>query len=445
MTNNDTFYDIHLHAFNLSHPSFSAFLKRFKFKVSWLILGAFLSPLLFIPNVRRFVTKVANRTVSKVRNLLSVMETDIGSFFLVTENCLRERPNQLLTNQGIRIGDKTYRRVVLTPLMMDFGYKGKRKDTSIHYQPGEKPIVSQVVDVFNAIRKYRNSPYTKKLVEKYPFLEDGTARIIEIYPFLGLNTANYERKRLEEMLEKYFHGYQRNRVALAENAGNFNGDIERLKVNNFIGIKVYPPLGFDPWPDNPKLNQDTSSADSPINKVKYLYGYCSQRGIPITSHGGTSGFVAASPEEIKDFADISKWEKVLADFPYLKLNIAHFPANGRKFGILPPAEQDRLKTCIYLIKRYNNVYVDISCRADNYGYYRRLRKIINDIADIDVRKKVLERILFGSDFSINLLSLESYNAYLQIFSTTTEFDDEEKRLFCSVNPERFLFSGGEPV
>src|SRR4030042_2187924 len=189
MTDNDTFFDIHMHAFNLSHPSFTAFLKRFKFNVSWLILGAFLVWLLFIPSVRRFVTKVANRMVRKVRNLLSVMETDIGSFFLVTENCLREQPDQLLTNQGIKIGGKTYRRIVLTPLMMDFGYKGTKEDRTIHYQPGEKPIVSQVVDIFNAIRKYRTSPYTKKLVEKYPFLADGTERIIEIYPFLGLYHA----------------------------------------------------------------------------------------------------------------------------------------------------------------------------------------------------------------------------------------------------------------
>jgi hypothetical protein len=440
MTNQDTFYDIHMHAFNLSHPSFTAFLKRFKFRVFWLALGALLSPLLIIPWVPQLFVKFANRILRKVRNLLSVMETDIGSFFLITENCLRERPNQLLKNQSMEVGGTTYQRVVLTPLMMDFGFKGKRIDKTIHYQPGEKPIVSQVVDIFNAIKKYRNSGYTKKLVEKYPFLENGTERIIEIYPFLGLNTANYDRERLKEMLEKYFHDYQRKRIALSENAGKFDGDIEHLTVNYFAGIKVYPPLGFDPWPDDSESEKFPLAENCELVKAQYLYEYCSEKGIPITCHGSRGGFVAVNRKQLKDFTDISKWENVLAKYPSLILNIAHFPANGRKFGIFTPIEQDRLKSIMALVLKYEKVYVDFAMRGTSDKYYRQIRRIIDSIPDKNQREKLTERMLFGSDFSINLFSVDSYNQYIQVFSGTPHLTPDEKRLFCSVNPERFLFS-----
>jgi len=83
----DTFYDLHMHAFNLSHPYFRAFIKRFK--IDWLmVIVAVISVLALIPGVRRIIFSFINRILRRIRNLLSVMENDIGSFFLLTENCM---------------------------------------------------------------------------------------------------------------------------------------------------------------------------------------------------------------------------------------------------------------------------------------------------------------------------------------------------------------------
>jgi hypothetical protein len=434
---NDTFYDIHMHAFNLSHPSFNAFIKRIKISAFPLLIGVLLSPLLmlllpfllFLPALPRVISYFTDRLLSKVRNLLCVMESDIGSFFLIIENCLRESSNPILKSDGLHIGDMTYQKIVLTPLMMDFGLKSRRIDKTIHYQPSEKPIVSQVVDVFNAIRKYRNSIYTVRLAGKFPNLVVGTGRIMEIYPFLGLNTANYDKNDLEVMLEKYFRNYQRTREAFLEKLGRFDGDIENMDSNFFAGIKLYPPLGFDPWPEN----------DKAFLKVDFLYRYCDSKRIPITCHGSTGGFVTVSPRQKKRFTDLSKWKKVMEKYKTLKLNLAHFPANGKRLGFLPPAEKNRLNDMLFLVQKYDNVYVDFSNRATGDKYYRCLKDVIENQPDDAKRKKLNERILFGTDFCVNLFSIESYNRYVQEFINTEHLDARQKRLFCSVNPQRFLF------
>jgi hypothetical protein len=363
------------------------------------------------------------------------MENDIGSFLLVTENCLREDENQLLKNDGLYIGGKVYKKIVLTPLMMDFGLKGIKEDKTIHYgRPSEKPIVEQVTDVFNAIKKYKNAKSSAKLAEKYPSLGSGTNRVFEIYPFLGLNTKIYDISRIEKMLYKYFGSYTGLRDDLLANMGKFDGDIEQIGSNFFAGIKVYPPLDFDPWPDDKNTNEDAME----LLKVIYLYQYCSDKGIPITAHSSEGGFVTINREQRKNYTAISKWEKVLKHYPNLKLNLAHLPMREKILMTFPNFTHPRLNAILRIVLNNENVYVDFSNRAINDKYYKSLRKVIDNLP-VEQKTKLTERILFGSDFTVNLMSIESYNKYLDIFSQTGYLTPEEKDSFCCTNPERFLF------
>ena len=168
MVEEDTFYDIHMHAFNLSHPDLRAFIKRFARNIIWMqlltIVAAVVPFLATLPIIGRLI----RRMLKRILNLLAIMDRDIGSFFLTTEDCIREPANRLLDNNGLHIGDNTYKRLVLTPLMMDFGSKtAKMMDITqragedrrwIHYwKLTGKPIVMQLIDVFNGIRKYRDA------------------------------------------------------------------------------------------------------------------------------------------------------------------------------------------------------------------------------------------------------------------------------------------------
>ncbi len=437
--NGKTFYDVHIHAFNLSHPYFRAFIERFNIRLL-LAFSPLIAPVVAVaitvltrlPFLRSFIAAKIESKLSQIKNLLSVMENDTGSLFLLLENCLRE--NGMLDNDGLHIGGHTYSEYVLTPLMMDFGYKGIR-DTTIHYkEPSRKPIREQVIDVYNAIKYYANFVYSDEFSGAFPHLKPDnkghdTNRIFEIYPFIGINTKNYETKeQIVELLDKYFKDYSGKRKDLAENMGKFDGDINHLSSNFAAGIKLYPPLDFDPWPkDNPVE----------MGKVKYLYGYCEDRGIPVTAHGSKGGFVVVKGQRLKEVTKISKWKEVLSEYPKLKLNIAHFPVNEKFLGIIP--RKGRLKAVVELVSGYDNVYVDFSCRALNHRYYASLKKLIAD-SPIQLQDKLSKRILFGSDFAVSLMSVESYNHYLAIFSMGSSFTDTEKDRFCGSNPESFLFS-----
>ncbi len=146
---------------NLSHPNLLAFIQ--KLNLPFILLFAPLFPFLFKEKLRR------------VKNLLSVMENDLGTMLLMIEHFLVE-DKSLWENGGLKIGGKVYSKIVLTPLLMDFGYKG-RSDPEIFYNlPSQKPITDQVCNLFNGIKKY---------------VKESKYRLFEIYPFLGLNTQNY--------------------------------------------------------------------------------------------------------------------------------------------------------------------------------------------------------------------------------------------------------------
>jgi len=411
--NRRDFYDIHCHAMNFSHPNLFAFLKR---KLTIVIMASPLAP----------VAKFFFRTkFNRVINLFSLMENDIADFFLIMEYYLKK----MLQGSPIKIGDTIYDKIILTPLMMDFGYKGIKGGIFYDVAP-QKPIVEQVVDIFNGIKKYSEN----ELIVKSDGMIGYTAaqkdnKLFEIYPFLGINTKNYTYKEVENLLVKYFSDYNCDRKSLYENMGKFNGNIDETGSNFFAGIKVYPPLGFDPWP---------AANSSEFAKVKCLYHYCCEKKIPITTHCSEGGF--SIDKNAEENSSPKRWKHVLkkSEFKDMKINFAHFGRQDKTFGIIPKKEWEN--TILELIGTNENVYADFSYRGVDEKYYLYLNNLIDKQSDHAFKKKLRQRILFGSDFMINLLDVDSYNDYLRQFAEVTgSVSDEDKNLFCSSNPEDFLF------
>lgn len=440
------FYDIHYHLFDLSHPNLLAFLLRedliTKKKVKSLLHKIpFLIKLLPIWVFGFFSSNIANKfrdsfkhAAGNVLNLLSIMEGAAEYHFLYTEHFLIKDKNYF----GFSEND-IFNKIVLCPLIIDFGYKGMDKIDGFYNFPPAKPIVNQVLDLFNAIYFYYNYDIIlhPDKPDKFKLIPAGTPKdkkLFEIYPFLGINTQNYDLTEIVELFDKYFRNYENDSspesryLKLYNKLGTVKIDLEdmifRRKESGdkdyysylFAGIKLYPPLGFDPWP-----------ADNPVEleKVKFLYSECIRKKIPVTVHCSDGGFITSPHAE--EFTNPSKrWKSVLSQPEYgdLRINFAHM-------GSQRNSSTEWQKTILDFILTKKNVYTDCSCLTPELNDYNILSKVLN--------KQTESNFLFGTDFVINLIWSDSYNDYLKNFIDSECLGDKQKSLISEKNPSRFLF------
>jgi len=214
-------------------------------------------------------------------------------------------------------------------------------------------------------------------------------------------------------------------------------NLEKIKNNVgpgklFHGVKLYAPLGF-------------SAADGRMmDKQNGLYGYCVANDIPLTAHcscpgmptlnsrlhvphdswvftsdtrkpdnkdGACSKFNQGKVSFIKMDQEVTFpitrnkkkslyfnhpdiWKIVLDEYPSLRLNLAHFGGDCNDW-------RNKIAEMIGSNK-YHNLYTDISCRTQS-GEIQGIRN------EYDKSPAVQRRLMYGSDFSIVLLSSDLYD------------------------------------
>ncbi len=402
------FYDVHSHIINLSHPDFFSFVKRVN-------IGEYLF-ILSIPIIGPLISAFFYASAKKkIINSLSFMDNDI-SFAL---SILEKKDILPFFNERLKLENEEYDRIVITPLVIDFGQKYSVSNENIWYNMSpHKAVKYQVIDLFQGISEfYKENKVDKKVL---------------IFPFLGLNPVNYQLEDeydengnikligIKSLLDKYFKNFSKENISerkrlLFENMGNFH-DIESLGNYAFCGIKLYPPLGFDPWPDDEKERE----------KVLYIYDYCNKKSIPLTTHIGVGGFQTINENKCKIFSSPLRWREILKMFPDLKVNFAHL--NNKTF----------FKEIIFTVVENKNVYTDLAYSCFSEKEYENLEKRIRKYG-LNIYDKLMNKILFGTDFSISLIKVPSYLSLLKNFLNTRAFYGV-KNLLVNKNPERFLFS-----
>jgi predicted TIM-barrel fold metal-dependent hydrolase len=108
--------------------------------------------------------------------------------------------------------------------------------------------------------------------------------------------------------------------------------------NGFIGVKLYPPMGFRPTGnaelggDFPKHVKDVREGLGPAPGAKLdaaldgLYAWCAQNDVPIMAHTSNS-YGSSTNYGLR--AGPAGWVKVLAKYPALRLNMSHFGGFNR--------------------------------------------------------------------------------------------------------------------
>ncbi len=212
----------------------------------------------------------------------------------------------------------------------------------------------------------------------------------------------------------------------------------------FAGIKVYPPNGFSPY-DNVLTGKDS------------IFEYCSKNAIPVVSHCSYGGFSSPSMslninglimlpgdskpssyngrytfsnelkkgylEMVRERAEVLNhpkiWNEVLKKYPDLILVLAHF-GNGSEVW------QDEI---LEMLKIYPNLYTDVSCMSKKETIIR-VKNIHR--ANPDIRHK----ILYGSDYFMDLFMTESFEKYLNTMKSV--FGKQIFDQISSKNPSKFM-------
>jgi predicted TIM-barrel fold metal-dependent hydrolase len=187
-----------------------------------------------------------------------------------------------------------------------------------------------------------------------------------------------------------------------------------IEAGGFLGVKVYPPVGFAPL-ENARLRSSEPELSPRLDlALRALYAYCEAEEVPITAHTSAGNEYGIG---FRELVGPDRWAPVMRLYPNLRLNLGHF---GHDYGI------DRahgvntgaawIRQAAALIQVYPNVYADLSNSPlvfdPEYAarYVPYLREIVARFP------KVKARLMYGSDWWLNRLQAgsESFPAAIRL-------------------------------
>ncbi len=409
------FSDCHFHVMTMNDPNFASFLSSLYDSAAGILSANAAPQYILTPQMMKGDTflKTLTNTLSAfsrpVGETLGMMEDDLmGSF--TSERKKEYAPLLPFINNGkFHFRGMEAEKMLMVPLLMDFSEDQTVLDRIYYTYRAEDRITPYIEEMLKGMNWY---------YEKHP---EG---LFEFYPFAGIDPRLHSMQFLQAFLEKYInvsHRFHRDHV---------------IEEKPCYGIKLYPPLGFKPWPEDKET----------LRKHRYLYEFCEANSIPIITHCDDQGFRGVSAETAWDDTDPESWRTVLENYPELIIDFAHF---GKQYAIVQRSNMQSISarlrhhpdspwfySIISLMLEYSNVYADLSFSGCSQEFYRELATYLSD-QDKEKRERIINRILFGSDFSVNLLKVESYTEYISIFEHSP-FTDEEIERIAEKNALSFL-------
>lgn len=376
-----TFYDVHCHFMDLSHPCIYPFIKR-ALKVSNFPLLSSITSALAGATLGLLAPFGAAPLGKKLLNYLSIMERNVGEMLSALEDDLPHT---------VAIGAKHFDRITVTPLMMDFW----ADDTAehIYYQFTPKSIIPQVMDLLNGIADYANTlrgDEYEACIRDFPIAERWRRKISYTKQLrLDLRRITHDTPGKDQIIAHY-------------------GPAKRK-------IVAFPFMGLNTsycyLDDTDRLPYESTNLRTLLLKYFDRHSPAPYTGTP---HGLKSNFGHFGGKNAG-----MRYTEHRLNRPYRKL----------KYG----GDPNWVKLIIELLN-YDNVYTDISCSGVSSDYYRELSKIIN------THEAIRSKLLFGSDFTVNLLWITNYRQYIENFLSTEFLDSELKIRMCNTNPRAFLYN-----
>lgn len=343
------------------------------------------------------------------------------------------------------------------PLMFDLEMSFRNKYSKPESKVSMSPVndnVEKYMDMF--LQKLKDSGVKRKL---WKSLERGLKLMSSVMTIDSDKVPNFDQqiKELCNLKIQYtdnmypFLAVDPRRPNMSEYITKFVG-----ADKPFRGIKLYAPNGYSPT--DPHLFDDaTAFVDG-----QSLYSWCIQNNVPIMAHCSNAGF-ATFADELEVMGDVyypmqdppfehfdkptkihfkynllhggfgkavreravrlnhpQLWNKVLAKYPTLTLCLAHFGGEGA----------DWRAEIAQLMMTYPNCYTDLSCITSP----ERLKTICNEY--FSSNNKISDKIMYGSDFFLNMLGNISFETYYNQFKDA--FSEEQLYHMSCVVTERYL-------
>ncbi len=404
-------FDVHCHAMSLARPAIGRFVDAF-------LRGGLQSFFSQVAAPGYILTALSRNMGESVRNLFAVVENDPDALLELIEDDLvgvylpdGEARRRVIFPDGPRLLGEEWDGWLVCPLLMDFGARATAHET-YYREPIRKSLAEGVREALAGISGYRRERPDGRLI---------------VRPFLGLDPGARGAAETEAALSTYFAGYAKGppaQLRAFKAAARWKGDPARPPRNAFAGVKLYPPLGFDPWPE------DRAALDA----ARLLYAFCERRGVPVVVHCDDQGYRTIALDLAMRYTDPDRWIPVLKAYPGLVVDFAHF---GERYLGRPRAKGEWTESIIRLMERYSGVYADVAFNGCEPAYWAKLARLVGSLpaATADI---VRSRLLFGSDFVISLTKTRSYLDYVSDFASSP-LDAGLKRAMVAVNPSAFLF------
>ncbi len=291
------------------------------------------------------------------------------------------------------------------------------------------------------------------LVRAYGGGDDGvqlfTPAMVDLDLWAGGDTAETsadEQVALMELVTRLFGGrvhpivgFNPWKAALGLRDGRDPLDPAREAVarRGFVGVKLYPPMGFAPTSNNllppveglpPGLRRDVDLV------LDALYGWCAAEAVPIMAHCEQSN--EAGPG-LASRADPRRWGAVLRRHPDLRLNLAHF--GGHRGLTRQRPRRSWSRRIAELMERHPHVYADVG-HFDEIVADKRLEAWVDGYERLlEDHPIVARRLMYGSDWHL-LMRQAVAPAYLDRFRSAfgDRLGDDATADFLGRNAARFL-------
>lgn len=416
----NNFIDCHCHAFNfVDIPMYLTLSDKIKMGTIGRIATS-AGALLYLP---KFITN-KNFLRSKLAEHKEFVLFFERSLKRNTEMILREMREQIVENPNMQ--DDT--EILITPLIMDFDILLEQEMPA---QVGKEPSVRE---------QYKR---LKKAITSQEIIDIPNTKVC---PFVGFDL----RKLLVANSSKLsnFKTFWNNNNTLG------NSRVSDLEQGKLLGIKLYPPIGFNPWPKKTQKN------------YKKFYSWCCSLDIPLTVHCQKGSYSAGKEKENLDKNTTPEnWKRLLekTEFTKLRINFAHLGGETGTDDMFEPFRIDKKSwtyTIIKLLKKYPNTYADIS--AYDYAKKEHRNNLVKIFEKDEDNKfgnghRLIDKLLWGSDVPM-VISGKSYrkgskskgaakykyyfNGFLKTINSSSKLSNSQKKAIIKnmteVNPKKFL-------